>query len=285
MRITEYPKTELLNNTDAFVIDGTRGTKKITTPDLAISLAGALAPEMHSRIFRGKNLGSAVTDEQKAAIKDGSFKDLFLGDYWTINGTIYRIVDMNYWKGTRLIEGNEYTQQVIFNDNHLVIMPDRTIKGVGYAYMNAEDSTVGGYYDSSIRSQHLSDARSIIHQDFPSMVLTHPDTLVNAVDEGGCNVGWTRSNVVVELPNVNMIIGTDLNEQRNPLMYSSTQLALFNIRPEFMFIPGEMYWLRDVVNAEKFAVIADNPEYGAYGVSGMPASMGASLVRPCFCIG
>ena len=39
----------------------------------------------HNAIYRGKNLGSAVTAAQWATIQAGTFKNLFIGDYWTIN--------------------------------------------------------------------------------------------------------------------------------------------------------------------------------------------------------
>lgn len=36
----------------------------------------------HKNIYRGKNLGSKLTNEQKNAIITGSFDDLYIGDYW-----------------------------------------------------------------------------------------------------------------------------------------------------------------------------------------------------------
>ena len=38
----------------------------------------------HSSFFRGKYLGDHVTEEQFAHIADGSFEDLYVGDYWEI---------------------------------------------------------------------------------------------------------------------------------------------------------------------------------------------------------
>ena len=40
----------------------------------------------HNSIFRGKNLGTSITSEQWSAISSGTFDDLFIGDYWVING-------------------------------------------------------------------------------------------------------------------------------------------------------------------------------------------------------
>lgn len=70
--------------------------------------------ELRRVIFRGKNLGTALTAVQKAAIKDASFKGMFLGDYWNIGGRIWRIVDMDYWYNCG---------DTAFISHHLVIMP------------------------------------------------------------------------------------------------------------------------------------------------------------------
>ena len=54
-----------------------------------------LSPEMHRNIFRGKSLGESITAEQLEVIRDGSYRDLYVGDYWEINGTKYRIADIH----------------------------------------------------------------------------------------------------------------------------------------------------------------------------------------------
>ena len=45
-------------------------------------------------------MGSTFTAAQKAAVRAGTFEDLFLGDHWVINGITWRIVDMDYWLNT-----------------------------------------------------------------------------------------------------------------------------------------------------------------------------------------
>ena len=50
----------------------------------------------HNAGYRGKDLGSAVTDAQWAAIKDGTFQDLYIGDFWTIGDVTYRIAAFDY---------------------------------------------------------------------------------------------------------------------------------------------------------------------------------------------
>ena len=63
----------------------------------------------HNSIYRGKNLGGTVTDEQWAAIKAGTFDDLFIGDYWP------KQISYTYYKATadtEAVEGKTYYADV-----------------------------------------------------------------------------------------------------------------------------------------------------------------------------
>lgn len=42
-------------------------------------------------LYRGKNLGTSFTETQSGHIKNGTFEDLYIGDYWVINGKNWRI--------------------------------------------------------------------------------------------------------------------------------------------------------------------------------------------------
>ena len=55
----------------------------------------------HNSLFRGKSLGTSVTAAQWAAIGAGTFDDLFIGDYWTINGIVWRIAAFRAGRGGR----------------------------------------------------------------------------------------------------------------------------------------------------------------------------------------
>ena len=51
----------------------------------------------HNAIYRGKNLGTSVTAAQWAAIANGSFTDLYIGDYWVIGDFNWRIAAFDYY--------------------------------------------------------------------------------------------------------------------------------------------------------------------------------------------
>lgn len=50
----------------------------------------------HNAIMRGKNLGTVITDEQLANIRNGTYKDIYPGDYWVLNGRTYIVVHLDW---------------------------------------------------------------------------------------------------------------------------------------------------------------------------------------------
>ncbi len=86
MKITDYPAITSFTEDQIMLVDGNGGTKTIKVADAILAALHMTSPTNHRLVFRGKNLGSAVTTEQLAAIQAGTFEDLWLGDYWVING-------------------------------------------------------------------------------------------------------------------------------------------------------------------------------------------------------
>ena len=58
---------------------------------------GANSIPFHNAYPRCKYLGTTITDAQNTAIKNRTYDDLFIGDYWTINGVNWRIVSILYY--------------------------------------------------------------------------------------------------------------------------------------------------------------------------------------------
>ncbi len=270
MKFKEYPETTSLAENDAFIIDGDSGTKHI----LFFDLVGSISPQAHFRIFRGKNLGSTVTDEQKAAIKDGSFKDLFLGDYWEINGVKWRIVDMDYWYDDR------GQGQGSLQTHHLVIMPDTSL------YSSSIGPITNGYLGSYMYQNGLTQAKNTISEIFGDMVLTHKEYLSNAVTDGIVS-GKVFTDSTVELPSELMIFGRNEISPINDgtcnfksAITSNIQLALFDVAPQFIVDRGTYYYaLRDIASSDN--IVAVSGRAATYHV----ATGGMIGVRPYFCIG
>ena len=274
VNLSELTQINELVSGNKLLVGTTDGNKAIAAEDALFAMLDGFAPvELRRVLFRGKNLGTALTAVQKAAIKDGSFKGMFLGDYWSIGGRIWRIVDMDYWYNCG---------DTAFTSHHLVIMPDEALYN---AQMNTTNVTTGGYVGSEMYKSNLANAKTIVNAAFQGSVLTHREYMCNAVANGRPSGGaWFDSSI--ELPNESMMYGhphfsPTSDGSTVPAIYtiSKTQLALFMVCPRFIVNRAYNQWLRDVVSSAYFASVSGGGLADCYSASG---SLG---VRPVFPVG
>lgn len=274
VNLSELTQINELVSGNKLLVGTTDGNKAIAAEDALFAMLDGFAPvELRRVLFRGKNLGTALTAVQKAAIKDGSFKGMFLGDYWSIGGRIWRIVDMDYWYNCG---------DTAFTSHHLVIMPDEALYN---AQMNTTNVTTGGYVGSAMYKSNLANAKTIVNAAFQGSVLTHREYLCNAVANGRPSGGaWFDSSI--ELPNEPMMyshphFSPTSDGSTVPSIYtiSKTQLALFMVCPRFIVNRSYNQWLRDVVSSADFALV----DYG--GSSAYYGASNSRGVRPVFPVG
>lgn len=226
----------------------------------------------HNAIFRGKNLGTEVTAEQWAAIANGTFSDMYIGDYWVINNKTYRIASFDYY----------YTKgDSSCTTHHAVIVPDNNL----YNYvMNDNDTTDNGYVGSKMYTTGLDSAKTTIKAAFgEAHILNHRQRLVNAVTDGvPSGSAWFDSTI--ELMTEQNVYGSKTFASTSD---GSSIPSLFTIDysqyPLFAFEPSlianrQTFWLRDVVTTTAFANVYSN---GQANSSVASRSYG---VRPSFCI-
>ena len=270
-KIVDYPATDRVAKDDVFLLDGKQGTRKALASWAAVELAGLISPINHCNVFRGKNLGGGVSSAQKAAIKDGSFDNLYIGDYWVINGVTWRIADMDYFL---------HCGDTEFTRHHLVIVPDSQLYT---GKMNETHTTDGGYVGSLMYKSGLDQAKTAITAAFGALVTSHRDYLCNAVSNGRpSGEAWFDSTV--ELMNERMVygnpvfsaVGDGTNIPGNHTTGKS-QFALFRMAPRYI-TNRQWYWLRDVVSSTHFA---DVDRLGGAGCRGAGDVYG---VRPYFVI-
>ena len=290
-KVTEL--TAFTTPTDSCLIpihDGT-GLKKITFANFrAKAVEGTeakIAPLLfnnagaHNAIYRGKSLGSTVTTAQYAAIKAGTFDDLYIGDYWTIGGVNYRIAAFDYY----LNSGDTNC-----TTHHVVIVPDTCLYNAqmhntssGGWESAAANTTAGGYVGSDMYKSNLEQAKTTIKSAFSGHVLKHRIYLTNAVANGRASGGaWCDSEV--DLMCEQMVYGSGIfspvsDGSNVPTNYrvEKSQLPLFQHEPS-RICNRETWWLRDVITASLFALVGGG---GGAGYGGASNSRG---VRPAFCI-
>lgn len=235
----------------------------------------------HNAIYRGKNLGTSVTAAQYAAISAGTFVDMYIGDYWVINGVNWRIAAFDYYLNCG---------DTSCTKHHVVIVPDSCLYNAqmhntssGQYEAGAANTTVGGYVGSDMYTKNLEQAKNTIKAAFSGHVLKHRVYLVNAVTDGIPSAGaWCDSEV--ELMNEQMVYGGAIFM---PIANGSTVFTNYRVEksqlPLFALEPSRIcnratWWLRDVVSASDFALVY----YG--GSAGYDTASNSRGVRPAFAI-
>lgn len=268
-----------VTGTEQMLIHDGNGVKVITVENLHKGLQtdidsvrnvladGAAA---HNCIYRGKNLGTSVTAEQYTAISSGKFTDLYIGDYWVINGVTYRIAAFDYYYNCG---------DTNFTKHHVVIVPDTSLYK---AQMNTSNVTTGGYTGSAMYKSNLAQAKTTIKAAFGSAhVLTKRELLTNAVN-GNTPSGWAWFDSDVELMNEVQAYGS--------VAWGAHDGNGYNVAsgdgqfPLFMFDRTKLhnredYWLRDVASAPNFSYVVNA------GYASSDAASYSFGVRPAFCIG
>lgn len=290
-KVTEL--TAFTTPTDSCLIpihDGT-GLKKITFANFRTKVVegteAKIAPLLfnnagaHNAIYRGKSLGSTVTTAQYAAIKAGTFDDLYIGDYWTIDGVNYRIAAFDYY----LNSGDTNC-----TTHHVVIVPDTCLYNAqmhntssGGWESGAANTTAGGYVGSDMYKSNLEQAKTTIKSAFSGHVLKHRIYLTNTVANGRASGGaWCNSEV--DLMCEQMVYGSGIfspvsDGSNVPANYrvEKSQLPLFQHEPS-RICNRATWWLRDVITASNFAFV-DNNGNALYG-----DASNSYGVRPAFCI-
>lgn len=276
--------TEVSDSAMLFIHDG-NGIKKvsagllkkdlkdlITAHKVILDKVTANGAGAHNSIYRGKNLGTAVTAAQWAAIQNGTFDDMYIGDYWVIGGVTYRIAAFDYY----LRAGD-----TDMNTHHVTLVPDASM----YTHcMNDTNITTGGYVGSKMYTQGLNQAKTTITSAFGAAhILTHRQYLCNAVTNGKPSGGSWYDSTVELMTEQNCyggkVFGAGNDGSTVPALYTvdKSQFPLFTFRPDMIF-NRQWFWLRDVVSAACFADVNGRGDADYYGASA------AGGVRPAFSI-
>lgn len=241
--------------------------------------------QTHNNIFRGSNLG-ALNATHIANIQNGSFHDMFIGDYFIINGAVYVIAGIN----TKHLHGDSASL-----GNHLLLMSDRFAKleddtvlradGNTTHYMNDTDTTAGGFASTKLYTTIMPTIQKRLEADFGNHLLSFREVVSTHVDNSGAPDQAEWRDAKLAIPNEVMVYGTSLNgNNKNGAWYNigddNTQLPLFRLDPDELVNHRDWgFWLRDIHSASEFVT-------SGYGDNGCHvASYNAAGVRPFFLIG
>lgn len=238
---------------------------------------------MHRNMFRGKNLGNSVSDEQWKAIRNGTFTDLWVGDFWTIGDVTWRIADIDYWF-------NSYNQPANVR-HHAVIVPDMAIGSSMPAF--AGNDIRGGLLTSNFfnGNQQFSSIKNLVFNAFGSdkvYNITYSVWTSIVTDTGTAIASTSDVEWPLYIMNEYQVYGhsiTGNSGYRNGLpnlgqSTNTTQFALFRLNPNTIATnPDVGYWLSDPASAGSLSVVQAE---GRAGSAGAGSALG---IRPAFVIG
>ena len=224
-------------------------------------------PEAHNAMWGGRDITAAFNNGTVSAnIANGTFRDIFPGDYITkqvtISGTAYTVnwvvADCDYWinKGD---QGNGMTT------HHVVIVPQAPIFS---ANMNATNTTEGGYAGSRMYKETIpACSTGIVNAFGSSHILTFRDHLTRDLNTSAVPSGIT---VFTGAPNWN---GAWYSQQCNLMseamvydgphcassaldnIMATRQMSAFRLSERLINYNRQWWWLRDVVLSSNFAFV------------------------------
>ena len=251
---TYLPKEDL----SAQIITSVRSNWYTAYPDGA---------EAHNAMWGGRDITAAFNAGTVSEhIADGTFKDIFPGDYITkqvtISGTAYNVnwvvADCDYW-------WHKGDQNNGMETHHVVIVPQQPIFT---ANMNNDNVTTGGYAGSRMYRETIPACATGIVSAFGSgHILTFRDHLTRDLNTSAVSSGIT---VFTGAPNWN---GAWYSQQCNLMseamvydgphcassaldnIMATRQMSAFRLSERLINYNRNHWWLRDVVSSVFFALV------------------------------
>ena len=253
--------------------------------------------ENHNNIFRGDDLFAKgyTIDDICAMIADGSFSDIYIGDYFTLSGSIENVpcfVEQTGDDGTKsLVESTQTvtyntkfriagldtylnTGDTAFTAHHAVIVPD---KNIGTNRMNSTNTAVGGYVNSFMFASVLPVYNTHFDVKLNNHLLTHREILSSSATNSTAN-NWEWHDIKINLMSEPEVYGSNLWGNKYDAGVNYRQFPLFRIASKYI-CDRNWCWLKAVAGGNEFVAMTSNGNATRNG-AGI-----ALAVRPCFCIG
>ena len=234
--------------------------------------------EAHNAMWGGRDITASFNNGTVSAnIANGTFRDIFPGDYITkqvtISGKKYTvnwvIADCDYWinKGDTAV-----------TVHHVAIVPQAPIFD---ANMNATNTTEGGYMGSRMFKETIpACATGIVNAFGASHILTFRDYLIygmaaNQISSGLPNftggAQWGGSpwvSVQCDLMTEKMVLGAPVNSASALDEWCATrQMSAFRLSENLINYNRQWYWLRNIVSSAHFACVSGHGRAYTYDAS------------------
>ena len=234
--------------------------------------------EAHNAMWGGRDITAAFNNGTVSAnIANGTFKDIFPGDYITKQITVPQVLADD---GTVLFAGGTYTVNWVVTDcdywinkgdtamtaHHVVIVPQAPIFN---ARMNSTNTTEGGYAGSEMYKNIIPACATGIVSAFGSdHILTFRDHLTRDLNTSAVPSGIT---IFTGAPNWNgawysqqcslmseamVYDGPHCASSALDNIMATRQMSAFRLSERLINYNRQWWWLRDVVSSANFALVS-----------------------------
>lgn len=273
---------DLRSGIKVLISDATGAIKRASIGDIIALIAGRNAGG-HNSFYRGDQIGTGVTNAQWSAIYNGTFDDMFIGDYWLINNIKWRIAAFDYW-----LKFGQNTSDLC-QDHHIVIVPDISL---AQSRLNSTITTTGAYQGSEFylgtnSNTGKATALAAATSAFGAVhLLSHAERLTTAMDGNNASSTALYTNSVIDLMTENMVYGSvrygsvktydsDGYSKSGLDSLDYGQLPLFALCREHIALT-EHWWLRDPAGEKEWCLVLR----GGRGNTGFPNNVNG--IRPAF---
>lgn len=231
---------------------------------------------MHNAIARGRD----ITDYWKSgdmsiAIKNGTFKNIYVGDYIMVPITI-DLIEYNVKWIVAHLDYFWHGDDMDTSEHHVVMIAADVVQQG--AQMNEEATTEGGYFGTKLWKEVIPLYDNALSEAFgKDHVLNHRELLSNMVSEDGKAASTEWANVKSNIPTELMIYGTTVFGGPFDVGNKERQLAYFK---NHKFSDGrKWFWLQSVASNTSFAQAGKNGE-PTFGEANVKDAAGG--IRPYF---
>ena len=247
--------------------------------------------EAHNAMWGGRDITAAFNNGTVSEhIADGTFKDIFPGDYITkqvtISGTTYNVnwvvADCDYW-------WHKGDQNNGMETHHVVIVPQVPIFN---ANMNNDNVTTGGYAGSRMYRETIPACATGIVSAFGSEhILTFRDCATNNMNASatspalsgwwtGVAQGGAWADMRCNLMSEGMVCGNSIcSSSGDDNCIGLRQMSAFRLSEKAINYNRQWYWLRNVVCSALFALVAGNGVAAACNASSVGGVRPFALLR------
>ena len=217
--------------------------------------------EAHNAMWGGRDITAAFdAGTVSANIANGTFRDIFPGDYITkqvtISGTTYTVnwvvADCDY----RLGQGDTETTA-----HHVVIVPETPIFN---SKMNSDNTTENSYNGSYMHKTVIPTVATGLKNAFGDHIITFRDIIPTYCTNVASRhyLGWTGGSApygdwvteTCNLMNELMVYGCQVYGQSGvDVVFGFRQLSAFRLSTKLINYNRQHWWLRDVVSSALFA--------------------------------